>query len=67
MIVHQEIYYEIGDATESNRFFHESLTHEKFSTWQETEATIQDLMKKYNLPREAYAIAKIKINIERME
>jgi hypothetical protein len=67
MLVHQEIYYEIGDGNEINRFFHETLGNQKFSTWQEANETIHDLMRDFNLPREAFAIAKVKINIERME
>ena len=67
MLVHQEIYYEIGDGNEINRFFHETLGNQKFSTWQEANEAIHDLMRDFNLPREAFAIAKVKINIERME
>ena len=67
MLVHQEIYYEIGDGNESNRFFHETIGEQKFSTWQEANETIHDLMRDFNLPRSAFAIAKVRIDIERME
>lgn len=67
MLVHQEIYYEIGDGNESNRFFHETIGEQKFSTWEEANETIHDLMREFNLPRYAFAIAKVRIDIERME
>ena len=66
-LVHQEIYYEIGDGNEHNRFFHETIGHQKFSTYQEAEETIQDLMRDFNLPRKSFNIARIRIDIERMD